>query len=120
MYDMAEIARKNGKNVKDNETKIASTLYHEPDSNLIVVSMVNEGDKAYVNMNLDNSKEQHNYKIINPKVGDDEEWTRGKDLAKNSMETWIIAPKVPFAPNYLHTWEIKDAILGDSKECAMM
>ncbi len=43
LYDMAEIARKNGTNVKDEKSKIASTLYHEPESNLIVVSMVNEG-----------------------------------------------------------------------------
>jgi hypothetical protein len=36
------------------------------------------------------------------------------------METWIIAPKVPFGPRNIYDWEIKDAILGDSKGCAMM
>jgi hypothetical protein len=72
LFCVSEESRSKGKCVKDEETKLASCLYHEPKSNLVIVSMINQGDQNFFNMNLENTKEQHNYQIINPKGPKDE------------------------------------------------
>ena len=82
---------------------------------------MNRGEPETYNLNLIECKDKNNFRIINPKASSSEDdFQRAMKIDKNKVYTWIVAPKVPYSADFITKTEMKQEVLGDAKECAMM